>query len=80
MDVPFTWEEETRTVDPAVYKAAADAGIVMCLAFGARIPKEWAKEDGTVFGGVKVEEWDGLCAAFSFDLRRREEEDGVFEK
>ncbi|GAA5891544.1 hypothetical protein JCM6882_004505 [Rhodosporidiobolus microsporus] len=60
MSVPYEWEEETRTVDPAVYKQAAKDGIVACLAWGASIPKEWAKEDGTVFGGVKVEEWDGF--------------------
>jgi hypothetical protein len=30
------------------------------LAFGAKIPKKWAKQDGTVFGGIKAEQWDGL--------------------
>jgi hypothetical protein len=60
MDVPFEWEEETKVVDPKVYKAMADEGILTVLAFGAKIPKKWAKSDGTVYGGVKVEEWDGL--------------------
>ncbi|GAA5825945.1 hypothetical protein JCM11251_000063 [Rhodosporidiobolus azoricus] len=60
MSVPFEWEEETKTVDPAVYQQAAKDGIVTCLAWGASIPREYAKEDGTVFGGVKVEEWDGF--------------------
>jgi hypothetical protein len=35
-------------------------GLLTCLAFGAKIPKKYAKEDGTVFGGVRVEEWDGF--------------------
>lgn len=56
-------EEETKVVDPAVYASAAREGIVTCLAFGTSIPKKWAKPDGTVFGGVKVDEWDGLCVA-----------------
>ncbi|TNY17247.1 putative acyl-CoA dehydrogenase [Rhodotorula diobovata] len=60
MDVPFEWEEETKVVDPAVYASAAREGIVTCLAFGTSIPKKWAKPDGTVFGGVKVDEWDGF--------------------
>lgn len=60
MEVAYEWEEETKTVDPKVYQQAADDGIVTCLAFGTKIPRKWAKQDGTVFGGVKVEEWDGL--------------------
>ncbi|BGP19078.1 hypothetical protein JCM10213v2_007165 [Rhodosporidiobolus nylandii] len=60
MDVPYEWEEETKVVDPAVYEAAAKDGIVAALAWGAKIPKKWAKEDGTVFGGVRAEEWDGF--------------------
>ncbi|GAA5915837.1 hypothetical protein JCM5296_000697 [Sporobolomyces johnsonii] len=60
MDVPFEWEEETKVVDPAVYRQMADDGLLVCLAFGAKIPKKWAKPDGTVFGGVKVDEWDGF--------------------
>ncbi|GAA5879772.1 hypothetical protein JCM8547_007574 [Rhodosporidiobolus lusitaniae] len=60
MSVPYEWEEETKVVDPRVYEQAAKDGIVACLAWGAKIPKQWAKEDGTVFGGVKVEDWDGF--------------------
>ncbi|GAA5990047.1 hypothetical protein JCM11641_001486 [Rhodosporidiobolus odoratus] len=60
MDVPYEWEEETKVVDPAVYAQAAKDGIVACLAWGNRVPKQWAKPDGTVFGGVKVDEWDGF--------------------
>ncbi|GAA5972624.1 hypothetical protein JCM21900_006766 [Sporobolomyces salmonicolor] len=60
MDVPFEWEEETKVVDPAVYRQMGDDGLLICLAFGAKIPKKWAKPDGTVFGGVKVDEWDGF--------------------
>lgn len=63
MDAPFEWEEETKVVDPKVYADAAKQGIVTCLAFGTKIPKKWANKDGTVFGGIKVEEWDGLCVA-----------------
>ena len=68
MDIAYEWEEETKTVDPAVYRAAAAAGIVTCLAWGTRIPKKWAKPDGTVFGGVKVDEWDGLCVSSLLSL------------
>ncbi|GAA6007196.1 hypothetical protein JCM10207_001542 [Rhodosporidiobolus poonsookiae] len=60
MDVPYEWEEETKVVDPAVYAQAAKDGIVAALAWGARVPQEWAREDGTVFGGVKAEDWDGF--------------------
>ncbi|GAA5928438.1 hypothetical protein JCM3775_000611 [Rhodotorula graminis] len=77
MDIPFEWEEETKTVDPAVYKAAADAGIVTCLAWGTRIPKKWAKPDGTVFGGVKVEEWDGFHDLILIDELHRNGSLGV---
>lgn len=73
MPVPYEWEEETKVVDPAVYAAAAKAGIVMCLAFGAKIPKEYANKDGTVFGGVPVEDWDGLCVFLSLSVRATEE-------
>lgn len=69
MDVPFEWEEETKVVDPAVYRQMGDDGLLICLAFGAKIPQKWAKPDGTVFGGVKVDEWDGLCV--SIDLLRQ---------
>lgn len=60
MDVPYEWEEETKCVDPKVYQQMADDGLLVVLAFGTKIPKKWAKPNGTVFGGVKVEEWDGL--------------------
>ncbi|GAA5838100.1 hypothetical protein JCM5353_004497 [Sporobolomyces roseus] len=60
MDVSYTWEEETKCVDPKVYQQMADDGLLVVLAFGTKIPKKWAKPDGTVFGGVKVEEWDGF--------------------
>ncbi|GAA6041517.1 hypothetical protein JCM8097_001918 [Rhodosporidiobolus ruineniae] len=58
MDVPFEWEEETKVVDPEVYKQAGKDGLVAALAFGPRALKEYASKDGTVFGGVKAEEWD----------------------
>lgn len=60
MDVPYEWEEVTKVVDPAVYKRMGDDGILTVLGFRTKIPKKWAKPDGTVFGGVKAEEWDGL--------------------
>lgn len=58
-DQAFDWEE-AKVVDPKVYAQLGKDGLLVCLAFGARIPKEYAKPDGTVFGGVKVEEWDGF--------------------
>lgn len=72
MDVAYEWEEEKKTIDPAVYQQAAKDGLLTCLAFGTKIPRKWAKPDGTVFGGVKVDEWDGLCVhsrAVPFFLR-----------
>ncbi|GAA6058661.1 hypothetical protein JCM10212_004072 [Sporobolomyces blumeae] len=60
MDVPFEWEEETKVVDPNVYEQMGKDGLLLCLAFGAKIPKKWANPDGAVFGGVKAEEWDGF--------------------
>lgn len=60
MDVPYEWEEN-KTIDPAVYQEMAQAGLLTALAFGHRVPKKWAKKDGTVFAGVKAEDWDGLC-------------------
>lgn len=59
MDVPYEWEEN-KTIDPAVYQEMAKAGLLTALAFGHRVPKKWAKKDGTVFAGVKAEDWDGL--------------------
>lgn len=59
MDVPFEWEEK-KMIDPAVYQEMAKAGLLTALAFGHRVPKKWAKKDGTVFAGVKAEDWDGL--------------------
>lgn len=44
----------------SVYKQMGKDGLLTCLAFGAKIPAEYAKADGTVFGGVKVDEWDGF--------------------
>ncbi|GAA5938284.1 acyl-CoA dehydrogenase family protein [Sporobolomyces koalae] len=60
MDVPFEWEEETKVIDPKVYQEMARVGLLTVLAFGHKIPKKWAKPDGTVFGGVRAEEWDGF--------------------
>ncbi|BGP42559.1 hypothetical protein JCM10450v2_006664 [Rhodotorula kratochvilovae] len=77
LDVAYEWEEETKVVDPAVYAAAARDGIVTCLAFGASIPKRWAKPDGTVFGGVKVEEWDGFHDMILIDELHRHGSLGV---
>ena len=58
MDVAFAWDEAGK-IDPAVYTKMGEAGITTALAFGARVPAKWTK-DGTVFAGVKAEEWDGL--------------------
>ncbi|GAA5869287.1 hypothetical protein JCM16303_000416 [Sporobolomyces ruberrimus] len=60
MDIPYEWEEETKVIDPKVYQQMAKDGLLVVLAYGTKIPKKWAKPDGTLFGGVKVEEWDGF--------------------
>lgn len=57
--VPYEWEE-AKTIDPAVYQQLAKDGLLVPLVFGHRVPKKYAQKDGTVFGGVKAEEWDGL--------------------
>ncbi|GJN93482.1 hypothetical protein Rhopal_006539-T1 [Rhodotorula paludigena] len=77
MDAPFEWEEETKVVDPKVYADAAKQGIVTCLAFGTKIPKKWANKDGTVFGGIKVEEWDGFHDMILIDELHRNGSLGV---
>lgn len=73
MDQPYEWEE-SKNIDPAVYQQAAKDGLLVALAFGARIPAKWARPDGTIFGGVKVEEWDGLyvsrCSGIARELTR----------
>jgi len=43
-----------------VYRQMGKDGLLTCLAFGAKIPPKYANKDGTVFGGVKVDEWDGF--------------------
>ncbi|KAL8287489.1 hypothetical protein RQP46_003347 [Phenoliferia psychrophenolica] len=58
-DVGNRWEEDGK-IDPAVYQQLAKDGLLVAFAFGAHVPKEWAQKDGTVFGGVKVEDWDGF--------------------
>ncbi|GAA5958409.1 hypothetical protein JCM8115_002457 [Rhodotorula mucilaginosa] len=77
LDVAYEWEEETKVVDPAVYQQAAKDGIVTCLAFGAKIPKKWAKQDGTVFGGIKAEQWDGFHDMILIDELHRNGSLGV---
>lgn len=64
MDVPNKWEEDGK-IDPAVYQQMAADGLLVALAWGARIPAEWAKKDGTVFGGVKASEWNGFVSCRS---------------
>lgn len=59
MDVPYAWDEK-GSIDPEVYQQMAKDGLLVALAFGTKVPAKWAKKDGTVFGGVTVEEWDGL--------------------
>ncbi|GAA6020388.1 hypothetical protein JCM11491_000334 [Sporobolomyces phaffii] len=60
MDIPYEWEEETKVVDPNVYLQMAKDGLLTVLGFGTKVPKKWANKDGTLFGGVPVEEWDGF--------------------
>lgn len=58
-DVAYEWEEN-RAINPDVYQAFAKAGLLAAFAFGPRVPLRWAQADGTVFGGVKAQDWDGL--------------------
>ncbi len=58
-DQAFEWEE-AKTIDLDVYRQMGKDGLLTCLAFGAKTPAKYASEDGTVFGGVKVDEWDGF--------------------
>ncbi|KAK4052689.1 hypothetical protein OIV83_001976 [Microbotryomycetes sp. JL201] len=59
MDVAFDWEEN-KQIDPKVYEQMGKDGLLVALAFGRKVPAKWAKPDGTVFGGVKADEWDGF--------------------
>ncbi|GAA5867582.1 hypothetical protein JCM3774_001518 [Rhodotorula dairenensis] len=77
MDVAYEWEEETKVVDPEVYQQAAKDGIVTALAFGAKVPQKWAKKDGTVFGGIKAEQWDGFHDMILIDELHRNGSLGV---
>lgn len=61
MDVAYEWEEETKVVDPAVYRKMGDEGILRALAFGRTVPDRWTKNNsGTVLCGIKAKDWDGL--------------------
>ncbi|SGY15214.1 BQ5605_C013g07289 [Microbotryum silenes-dioicae] len=66
MDVGFEWEEN-REIDHSVYQQLAKDGLLVCLAFGTKIPKKWANAKGEVFGGIKVEQWDGFHDAILID-------------
>ncbi|KDQ20230.1 hypothetical protein BOTBODRAFT_391386 [Botryobasidium botryosum FD-172 SS1] len=57
----FKWEEAGE-VDPKAYRAAAEAGILVPLAFGNRIPSEWVdKQDRRgIIGNIEPREWNGF--------------------
>ncbi|GME49438.1 Monooxygenase FAD-binding protein [Neofusicoccum parvum] len=60
--MPFAHDwEEAGAVPPAAYVAAADAGILMPMAAGSRVPEEWRGGRWKVVGDVPAEEWDGFC-------------------
>lgn len=52
------WEEST-VIPESLYTAAANDGILMPLASGSSIKKEWAGKY-PIIGDVKPEEWDGF--------------------
>ena len=49
----------------------AKVHLLVALAFGAHVPKEWAQPDGTVFGGVKAEAWDGFVSPLIYDFQQQ---------
>lgn len=58
--IPMTTEWETNATLPSeIYKQAAADGVLMPMAAGNRIPKEWAGKF-PIMGQVKPEEWDGF--------------------
>ncbi|KAM0750684.1 putative acyl-CoA dehydrogenase [Meredithblackwellia eburnea MCA 4105] len=57
--IGYEWEER-GTIDHKVYEQMAKDNIIAALACGAKVPQKWARPDGTVFGGVKWQEWDGF--------------------
>ncbi|RDW80767.1 hypothetical protein BP5796_05465 [Coleophoma crateriformis] len=51
------WEAAGKIPDD-VYRQCADAGLILPLAAGNRIPREWA--NFPIAAGIKAEEWDGF--------------------
>lgn len=59
MDVAHEWDEN-KSIDHAVYQKAARDGLLLPMYGGAKIPKEW-EQYGKIIGGLKAEEYDGMC-------------------
>ncbi|KAL4869904.1 hypothetical protein BDV12DRAFT_195906 [Aspergillus spectabilis] len=51
--------EKSGTLPDDLYKACAEAGILMPMAAGAKIPSEW-RDSYPIIGGIKADEWDGF--------------------
>jgi hypothetical protein len=62
--------EKTGTLPKNLYKACAEAGILMPMAAGAKIPSEW-RDSYPIIGGIKADEWDGFHDFFIHDEMMR---------
>ncbi|OOQ91326.1 hypothetical protein PEBR_00284 [Penicillium brasilianum] len=51
--------EKSGTLPDDLYKACAEAGILMPMAAGAKIPSEW-RDSYPIIGEIKADEWDGF--------------------
>lgn len=49
---------EKGAVPPSLYQKCADAGLLIPIAAGKSIPKEWSHYP--IIGGIKASEWDGF--------------------
>lgn len=58
--MPFAtaWEENEK-LPRAIYQKAAADGLLMPMASGSSIPKEWANRF-PIIGGIAPAEWDGF--------------------
>jgi hypothetical protein len=58
--MPFatTWEENEK-LPQAIYRKAAADGLLMPMASGSSIPKEWA-DKFPIIGGIVPTQWDGF--------------------
>ncbi|KAF1813436.1 acyl-CoA dehydrogenase-like protein [Eremomyces bilateralis CBS 781.70] len=57
MDQSDQWEEDGKIPDE-IYRKCGEDGLLMPIAAGKKIPKEWAHYP--IIGGIKPEDWDGF--------------------